>query len=141
MKIFSFIISLVLIFATTAVSACSVLYYIDQKTGKIYVINNEDYWLDTEAYIEIVPKSRKGMARLWYGWDDFAQGGVNEAGLFFDGAVTPETKIPEGFHGPKRNLGDDILATCKTVQEAIDYLEKKKIALTNAHINVWRCSR
>jgi len=116
--------------------ACSVVYYIDQQTGKIYVANNEDYWYDVETFIQIIPGSRKKLARLWYGWDDFAQGGVNEAGLFFDGAVTPEQEIPGGGHGPKGNLGDEILASCRTVDEALILLEKKEIALENAHMMI-----
>ena len=74
------------------------------------------------------------LARLWYGWDDFAQGGINEAGLFFDGAVTPEQDIPGGGRGPKGNLGDDILARCHTVNEALQFLEDRDIALSNAHM-------
>lgn len=115
-------------------SACSVVYYIDKNTHKIYVANNEDYWYDAKPYIKILPKSRKKLARLWYGWKNFAQGGINEAGLFFDGAVTPEQKIPAAHHKPKGNLGDDILAYCKTVDEAIDFMEVKRVALANAHM-------
>ena len=116
--------------------ACSVLYYVDPNTGNIYVANNEDYWYDVDAYIQIMPGSRNKLARLWYGWDDFAQGGINEAGLFFDAAVTPEQEAPEGGHGPKGNLGDDILARCRTVDEALMMLEVKKIALDNAHMMI-----
>ena len=114
--------------------ACSILYYVDAETGKIYIVNNEDYWYDTDAYIQIEKRSKKKLARLWYGWDDFAQGGVNEAGLFFDAAVTPEQEMPEGYHKPKGNFGDDILAHCKTVEEAIQYLEKEKTAVSNGHM-------
>jgi choloylglycine hydrolase len=114
--------------------ACSVLYYIDASTGKIYVANNEDYWYDAEAYIQIHPSSGKKLARLWYGWDNFAQGGINEAGLFFDGAVTPEQTVPENGHGPRGNLGDELLARCLTVAEALQFLERKEIALSNAHM-------
>lgn len=114
--------------------ACSVIYFVDKDTGKIYVANNEDYWYDVKAYIRILPKSRDKLARLWYGWDNFAQGGINEAGLFFDGAVSPKQRIPEGYGSPNGNLGDDILSKCKTVDEAIVYLEDRKIALDNAHI-------
>ena len=116
--------------------ACSVLYYVDAETGKIYVVNNEDYWYDVEAYIQINPGTRNKLARLWYGWDNFAQGGVNEAGLFFDGAVTPEQDIPGGGKAPKGNLGDDILSSCRTVDEALDLLEKREIALNNAHMMI-----
>lgn len=103
-------------------------------TGEIFIANNEDYWYDVNPYIQIIPMTKKGYARLWYGWDDFAQGGINEAGLFFDGAVTPEDKIPQGYEQPKGNLGDKILAKCSTVEQAIDFLEKSKVALSNAHI-------
>lgn len=114
--------------------ACSILYYIDTKTGKIYVVNNEDYFLDVDAYIQIEPKTKKKYARLWYGWDDFAQGGINEKGLFFDGATTPKQKRLKGSKKPKGNLGDKILARCSSVEEALAYLTKKRIALDNAHM-------
>lgn len=115
--------------------ACSMFYYIDKTTGKIYFVNNEDYWYNVNAYIQINPKSKNEFARLWYGWDDFAQGGINEFGLLFDGAFTPNQKLPNGYHNPEgKNIGDEILATCKTVDEAVDFLEKEKIAITEGHI-------
>ena len=42
-------------FCNPEANACSVLYYVDPQTGKIYVANNEDYWYDVEAYIQILP--------------------------------------------------------------------------------------
>lgn len=115
--------------------ACSILYYIDSKTGKIYFANNEDYWYDVKPYIQIIPGSKNEFGRIWYGWKGFGQGGVNEKGLVLDGAATPEQKIPAGYSDPgKRNITDDILAGCSTVEEAVRYLEAKKIALKNAHI-------
>jgi len=116
------------------VNACSVIYYLDSISGKIYVANHEDFWYDTKAYIQINPRTKNKLARLWYGWDDFAQGGINEAGLFFDGAVTPLDSITLGYHKPVGNLGDEILAACSTVDEAIRFLESKKVALSNAHM-------
>lgn len=127
------IISLVL-FVGKSAEACSILYYVDTKTGKIYVANNEDYWYNVKPYIKIFPAEKNNLARLWYGWDNFSQGGINEAGLFFDGASTPEEKPVSGYSKPKGNLGDEILAKCKTVNEAVDYLEQHKIALTNGHL-------
>jgi choloylglycine hydrolase len=131
-----FIIPLLLlfIFGVKHAKACSILYYIDKNSGKIYAVNNEDYWWDTKAYIKILPSQKDRFARLWYGWDDFAQGGINEAGLFFDGAVTPIQPDIEGYTGPQGNLGDDILANCRNVDDAVTFLEKRKVALTNAHI-------
>ncbi len=129
-----FLVGIIFLLSIGNLFACSVIYYIDEATGNIYVVNNEDYFYDAEAYLQIQPRTKKKLARLWYGWDDFAQGGVNEAGLFFDGAVTPKQERPEGYSGPKGNLGDRILAYCKTVDEAIAYLESEKVALDNAHM-------
>lgn len=115
--------------------ACSMFYYIDSRTGKIYFVNNEDYWYDVKPYIQIIPGSKKELGRMWFGWGNFGQGGINEKGLIIDGATTPEQEIPEGYtSAPKGNLTDVILARCKTVEEAVQYLEEKKIALKNAHI-------
>lgn len=117
-------------------SACSILYYVDAKTGKVYAANNEDYWYNVTAYLKIIPHADNKPARLWYGWDNFAQGGINEAGLFFDGATTPDEQKVKGYTAPgrKRNLGDEILAECSTVGQALDYLEQHKIALTDGHL-------
>lgn len=129
----TFLIAFLLLFPSDTKS-CSVLFFIDSIAGKVYVVNNEDYWYDVNAFIKIEPKSNKKLARLWYGWDKFAQGGVNEAGLFFDAAVTPEQPKINGYGNPNSNLGDDILANCKTVDEALHYIEQRKIALTKSHM-------
>ena len=63
---------LVILLHPTQALSCSVLYYKDLSTGKIYAVNAEDYYLDVDAYIQIEPKSKRKFARLWYGWDDFA---------------------------------------------------------------------
>ena len=125
---------LLTIFSTKAF-ACTIVYYIDSKTGKIYFVNNEDYWYDVKPYIQIIPNSKNELGRIWYGWNNFGQGGVNEKGLVIDGAVTPEQKIPIGYNSSsKTNITDEILAKCSTVDEVIQYLEQEKIALNNAHI-------
>ncbi len=114
--------------------ACSIIYYIDKKTGKIYFVNNEDYYYNVKAYLQIEPSTKDQFGRIWYGWKNFGQGGVNEKGLVIDGAVTPLQKIPNGYSPPKGNITDEILAKCETVHEAVQYLEEKKVALKNAHI-------
>lgn len=122
------------LFFWRTVNACSVVYFIDSQTGKIYVANNEDYWYDTNAYIQIEPKSDNNLARLWYGWNDFAQGGINEAGLFFDGAVTPKQAKIRGSKKYKGNFGDDLLAKCRTVDEALEFIAANKLGLPDAHM-------
>ncbi|MBS1684314.1 MAG: penicillin acylase [Bacteroidetes bacterium] len=116
------------------VTACSIVYYIDTLTGKIYVANNEDYYYDVKPYLQIEPATRGSYARLWYGWKDFAQGGINDQGLFFDGAQTPDEPGIKGYHKPKGNLGDLILSKCSTVEQAVAYLDTARVALTNGHL-------
>jgi choloylglycine hydrolase len=120
----------------SVVQACAIVYYKDAKTGKIYVANNEDYWYDTDAYIQINPARKGKLASLWYGWDDFAQGGINQAGLFFDGAMTPELEISDNFKKIKGNLGDEVLANCQNVEQALVLLKQKNVGLTNAHMMI-----
>ena len=123
------------LFKSTHTRACSIVYYIDKNTGKIYVANNEDYWYDVKPYIQIMPRSQGRLARLWYGWNNLAQGGINEAGLFFDGATTPKQKTPDGYVTEyKGNVGDELLASCKTVNDAISFLEQRKIAISEGHL-------
>lgn len=132
-KYFTFVLAICLFSLNTF--ACSILYYIDNKTDNIYFVNNEDYWYNVKPFIQIIPDSKSELGRIWYGWDNFGQGGVNVKGLVLDGAVTPEQKIPKGYSEPKNlNITDEILAKCSTVDDAIQYLEDKKIALKNAHI-------
>ncbi len=134
-KLKTIILFLAFTVSTVETFACSIFYYVDSKTGKIYFVNNEDYWYDVKPYIQIIPSSKNEFGRIWYGWNNFGQGGVNEKGLVIDGAVTPEQKLPKGYSDPhKGNITDEILSECESVQQTIDFLENKKIALKNAHI-------
>lgn len=116
--------------------SCSVLYYVDSASGNIYVVNSEDYWFDVKPYIKIEPGKKEKHARLWYGWKDFAQGGINDQGLFFDGAVTPEQSDFTGKNLLKGNFGDQMLSTCSSTYEAISFLENANLVLNNAHMMI-----
>lgn len=124
------------LFLITSAYCCSILYYVDENTGNIYVANHEDYWLDTNPYIKIVSQKKGELSRLWYGWDGFGQGGVNEAGVFIDGAVTPLDTIPAGYGGYKGNFTDVILSECTSVGDVLRFFEEHKLALNNAHVLV-----
>lgn len=128
------LLALAFLMAPFSAFACSIVYYFDAAQQTAFVGNNEDYWHEQTVTLKLIPRSKGKHARLWYGWDDFAQGGVNEHGLFFDGAVTPESEIPAKYERPKGNLGDRILANCSTVQDVLDLLETEKVGLTNAHL-------
>jgi choloylglycine hydrolase len=129
------VLSSIIALCSAKAFACSFFYYIESKSGKIYFVNNEDYWYDVKPYIQIIPSSKNELGRIWYGWKSFGQGGVNEKGLVLDGAATPKEKIPPGYSDPqKRNITDEILGKCATVEEAVQYFEANRIALENAHV-------
>ncbi len=127
-------ILLLFLFAPSISHACSILYYTDKSTGKIYAVNNEDYWYDVKPYIKIEKRKEGELARLWYGWNDFAQGGINEAGLFFDGASTPIATGDTSVTISRENEGNQILSKCKTIQDVVNYFGQHKISHNNAHL-------
>jgi choloylglycine hydrolase len=122
------LLSILIVLVQFSGKACSIVYYVDSVSGKIFALNNEDYWYDVKPYLKLVPGKNQEYSRLWYGWKNFAQGGINEAGLFFDVATTEKQALPSGYAPAKGNLGDRILASCKNVKEVLEYFERYKIA-------------
>lgn len=113
---------------------CTILA-VESEEGML-VGNNEDYYLDVEPKMWVTPGRDGEHGRVCFGFDRkrlfrFAQGGVNDAGLFFDAAVTPEGPEPVASDNPKtpRNMGDRMLAECATVDEALSWLGRHRLHL------------
>ncbi len=130
---------LVVVLMVPMAHACTA--FVVYRNGLALAGNNEDFWL-TDTKIWYVPKegSNRGVAgklgRVYFGFDNFyPQGGMNEAGLFFDGFATAENKIKKStdksrFDG---NLSDYVMANCKTVAEVVAVFEKHDLTfLANA---------
>jgi penicillin V acylase-like amidase (Ntn superfamily) len=106
--------------------------FVVYRNGLALAGNNEDFWL-TDTKVWYVPKegSQRGVAgelgRVYFGFDNFyPQGGMNEAGLFFDGFATSENKITKSDGKPRfaGNISDHVMAHCKTVEEVVAVFEK-----------------
>ena len=118
------------------VFACLILFITDGKN--IFVGNHED-WYAQDAEITFVPGIGKKYGMLYF---DFAsektpQGGMNTAGLFFDGTRTPFA--PYNDNDSKEDckcyIWKKILEECATVDEALRYVEKYKIPeIEDVHI-------
>lgn len=113
---------------------CSIFMAVDGDT--VLAANNEDFYLDVEPKVWVTPGKDGEHGRVGVGFDEghsdpFAQGGMNDAGLFFDAAVTPKSKEKriKGKAKAPRNLGDRLLAECATVAEAITWLEQYDLSL------------
>lgn len=104
--------------------ACTI--FTSSSKNAVLAGNNEDM-CTTNTMIHILPPSDDKYGRIFWGFkgDGNYQGGMNEHGLFFDGAGTPPVKmsdwnLPE-FEG--RYIMETVLEKCKTVQEAIDFVK------------------
>ncbi|MEI7727293.1 MAG: tetratricopeptide repeat protein, partial [Bacteroidota bacterium] len=98
--------------------------------GKTMVGNNEDYWNpNTRIWFEQGKNGEYGAA--YVGFDDFyPQGGMNQAGLVFDGFSEDYKAISDTLG--KKSLGMDflkeILKKCATVDEVKKYLSQHNLS-------------
>src|SRR5512133_3528435 len=72
------------------------------RNGATLVGNNEDY-SDPETRVWFLPPKANMHGRVYFGFaNGFAQGGVNDAGLFFDwvaGVPSKDAKVGTPFTG------------------------------------------
>ncbi len=124
---------LVFVFPGALAFACSAFLVSDGKS--VLAGNNEDYW-NPFTHVWFIPGTEGTHGRVCFGFDDnYAQGGMNEAGLFFDGFATAPVKVVARTGGEtfKGNLIEHALSTCATVEEVVALLGKYNLAfLENA---------
>lgn len=130
---------LVVVLLVPVAHACTA--FVVYRNGLALAGNNEDFWL-TDTKIWYVPKegSNRGVAgklgRVYFGFDNYyPQGGMNEAGLFFDGFATAENKIKNSTGMPRfdGNLTDYVMANCKTVSQVVEVFQEHDLTwLANA---------
>lgn len=126
-SIYFFILSLLL--SIEHVSACSMFKV--TKGGKTMVGNNEDYW-NPNTRIWFERGNRSTFGAMYVGFDNFyPQGGMNDAGLVFDGIAMDYLAVNDTTG--KKLIGTDqelfsftkkILQTCSKVTEVKDLLSK-----------------
>lgn len=134
MKIAPFLVlTLMLTASSIHVSACS-MFKITQG-GKTLVGNNEDYWNpNTRIWFEKGESQKFGA--MYVGFDNlYPQGGMNEAGLVFDGfamdylAITDTTNKEDLSTGEKFSFTKNILQKCATVLEVREILLKYNLQM------------
>ncbi|MBS1608719.1 MAG: linear amide C-N hydrolase [Bacteroidetes bacterium] len=110
------------------VFGCLILFITD---GKTVLIGNHEDWYADDAEVTFLPASGKKYGMLYFDFasEKTAQGGINTAGLFFDGTRTPFA--PYNDNDSKEDckcyIWKKILEECATVDDAIRYVEKYKI--------------
>jgi hypothetical protein len=83
--------------------------------GRTYLGNNEDNWrIGSRVWFEDRTFGNYGAVYVGYG-DNFPQGGMNEAGLAFDGlTIYPKAIIPDPLKTTKTNSNTFLEKSCKT---------------------------
>jgi hypothetical protein len=115
---------LLLLVPKSWLSACTIVSGTDRK-GQTWAMNNEDFFHTSSTYVNVFPAKDKhtlGYITLTYGSPESSvQGGVNEAGLFFDVNALPPLQNYKLSIGkkpfPHGNMLEYMLQRCKSVPE------------------------
>jgi tetratricopeptide (TPR) repeat protein len=122
-----FLIIILFFFSANPTEGCTIVMV---AQGKIVLAGNNEDWKNPMTKIWFIPASKGQHGRVCVGFDDmFAQGGMNDQGLFIDANALGPTgwKPIEGKPTFEGDLMDSILAECATVEEAIVFCNKYNI--------------
>jgi hypothetical protein len=112
-------------------SACTI--FTVAQGDKVLVGNNEDAPYSFPDKMWFVPAIGPAHARVCFGWYCFAQGGMNDQGLFMDWAVTPNAGKKSDNPPFEGNIVERVLANCSTVEEAVALFQKYAYPGNDAH--------
>ncbi len=121
-------LTLVLICLSSPAISCTI-FSTKLEDGTILVGNNEDYMYSIINYMVVTAPSEDNYGRICFYNSSFVQGGMNEHGLFYDGASCPSTKVPYDSNKKQLdyNLGDVVLAKCTSVEEVEKFFDDYNI--------------
>ena len=119
------LLAAILTFVIPSISVACTVFTVSSR-GSVFFGNNEDYSNpNTYYWIETSQDGRYGG--VYFGYDNFwPQGGINEKGLAFDINSLEETPLNPHPELPSFSdyEGYSILRNCKTVEEAIEHVQK-----------------
>ena len=121
-----FIICVPFIFTSISTFACTIFMQSGEDT--VLVGNNEDFYYSYTSMYWIA-RGDNEYSRICFGISSYVQGGMNEKGLFYDGATCPYSQTPydENKETLGMDAGDIILSKCASVKEAVEFLYKYNI--------------
>lgn len=125
-------------------NACTVFSGKDNK-GQVWAGNNEDMYFTFNSYLNLVAATDSTFGYscfTFFSPEGAVQGGVNEAGLFFDGSAVRPSSYKDydkklEFPGGSRQLFHHVLKKCKTVNDVFTLFRKFRLrGLEAAQIHV-----
>ncbi len=122
------VVAVTLIVGTLSANACTV--FIIARGNRVIVGNHED-WPARDARVRFLPAADNKLGAMVFDFESegLIQGGLNSAGLFFDGTATPFAPL-DFADKPKYEGKDfwlDLLQHCKNIHEAVDWIGKYQV--------------
>lgn len=108
--------------------ACTI-FTTELEDGTILAGNNEDFMYSINNSMIITAPSESSYGRICFYNMSYVQGGMNEYGLFYDGASCPSSEVPYDSNKEQLdyNLGDIVLAKCTSVEEVEKFFDNYNI--------------
>ncbi len=111
--------------ASEIILGCTI--FTSSSKEAVFAGNNEDM-CTTNTLIHLIPSTEDSYGRIFWGFkgDGNYQGGMNQYGLFFDGASTPQVEMTN-WNLPEfgeRYIFEVVLEKCKTLEEAIEFINQ-----------------
>ncbi len=97
------------------------------QDGECVLVGNNEDWFNPRTKIWFVQPGNERYGGVFFGFDNFLpQGGMNQAGLFFDGFALKPKAVVEPEVKPRFNghLIKEMMATCATVEEALALIDR-----------------
>lgn len=117
------LIALIFLVSNTLIP-CTVFYA--AMGGMVLAGNNEDGG-NPETRILFFPPEEGKYGRVYFTYNNLSpQGGMNDQGLFFDHTATKplDVVLSKDKETPRRNIIDEVMETCATVEEALKVYDK-----------------
>ena len=109
------------------VQACTI--FTAEQGDTVLTGNNEDWMYSCETFMTVSAPEQESYGMVCFYNSSYVQGGMNEYGLFYDGASCPATVVP--YDAAKQQLkmdfGELVLSKCTTVKEAVEMLKNSNI--------------
>lgn len=120
-----------MVLAQSTAWSCTIFCAIDSH-GHVWSGNNEDYYFSMGTKTNVVSRTDSTFGFIWYNYENnrYAQGGINEAGLFYDLNSVEDSEIKDldkKIIFPGENIEDFylyLLGHCKTVPEVFELYSK-----------------
>ncbi|MFA9381033.1 MAG: carcinine hydrolase/isopenicillin-N N-acyltransferase family protein [Acetanaerobacterium sp.] len=114
---------LMMVCASPVVQACTIFMAVDGET--VLAGNNEDWMYSYSTSMTVTAPSEGSYGRVCFYISSYVQGGMNEYGLFYDGATCPSSEVPYAEDATQLTMqfGELLLSRCTSVKEAVDMLK------------------